>query len=287
MAEPVLCLICRRRPRTRKQTCDACPARIARLLADIPDLYADLIDQDDVTELGGVLIVDDGTFDAPHAYDVVTLLPAPIAGARTGGPVSGSRDAPVPVNLDLVDLTAPARAGSVLPHANGDARQRAAAIARTKTWELHDYAGHWDDQIGHLSVATTLDTWVRDWRDARGNTEGWPAATVAGMCRWLADRADDACDNHPAVDEFAADLERVHRTLRGVLGLVGPWPELLGGVPCRHCDTAALYRLPVGHYGQQQYIECGECGDLMTPEECERWTQLVAASVRGRGRMSA
>jgi hypothetical protein len=45
--------------------------------------------------------------------------------------------------------------------------------------------------------------------------------------------------------------------------------------------------MPPRHYGQQQFVECPTCGDLMTPDEYDRWCQLLAASLRGRGRMSA
>lgn len=286
MSDP-LCVICQRRPRTRPQTCDACPARLGTLLAEIPELYAQLVAEVDSTDLVALEWRDDGTFDGPHAYTVLALPSAARAAATGGARVSGTHDAPVPVRLDVVDLTAPARAGSLLPHANAALHQASAIVLRTRTVERHDYAARWADQIGHLSVATTLDTWVRDWRGHRGKGEGWPAATVPAMAGWLADRLDDACDDHLAIDEFAAEIRDVHSALRGVLGPIGPWPELLVGVPCRRCDTVALYRLPVGHYGQQLWVECGSCGDLMTPEEVERWTQLLAASVKTTRRATA
>lgn len=281
----VLCVVCQKRTPDRPLVDDACRSRLRRLLDEIPELYAELTEDVDLVEVDGVLVLDDGTFDGPVAYDVVRLGAARISGTATAGRVSGTPEAPVPVNLDLVDLTAPARAGSYLPHANAELHAVAAIVTRTRTLERHEYAAQWTDQIGHLSVATTLDAWVRDWRGHRTKREGWPAATVGDMAGWLGDRLDDACDDHPAVDEFAADISDVHAALRGVLGLIGPWPELLRGVPCRRCDTAALSRMPPKEYGVQQYIECGECGDLMTPEEYERWTQLLAASARRPGRV--
>jgi hypothetical protein len=282
-----LCVVCQRREPHRPLVCDADRALLGRLLREIPDLYAELGDQAEPAEPVGVLLLDDGEFDAPAAYEVMPLPAGPVRIASGGSRVSGTPEAPVPVSLDLVDLTAPARAGSLLPHANAELHQASAVVVRTKTMERHTYAARWTDQIGHLSVATVLDFWATDWRGARAKGEGLPRPVVGEMCTWLLDRLEDACDDHPAVDEFAADLQDVHSTLRAVLGLTGPWPELLRGVPCRRCDVVSLARLPVGHYGAQQYIECGSCGDLMTPEEYERWTQLLAASVRGRGRMSA
>jgi hypothetical protein len=309
MSEP-LCVICQRRPRTRAQTCDACPARLGRLLAEIPELYADLGQQGDVPDrrhpdivilssdgqpvplydplqTGRLVWVDDGTFDSPHVYEVVPVPSAARGAANGGARVSGTHDAPVPVSLDLIDLTAPARAGSLLPHANAALHQASAVVLRTRTAERHAYAARWTDQVGHLSVATTLDTWVRDWREVRAASEQLPDAAVIVLATWLHTRLDWAADRHPAVDEFAADITDVHAALRGVLGLIGPWPELLVGVPCRRCDTRALYRQPVGHYGAQLYVECGQCGDLMTPEETERWMQLLAASVKTTRRATA
>jgi hypothetical protein len=239
------CPICQRRPPDRPLVCEPDRAWLARVLREIPDLYA-------------------------------ALDPADGAMRSSGGPkVSGTTEAPVPVDLELVDLTAPARAGSLLPHANGAMRQQSSVIPRTKTLELHAYAAVWSDQIGGLSVATTLDSWARDWREQRHRGETMPVPTVLVLAGWLGDRLGDACDSHPAVDEFAADMRDLHRRLRGALGLLGPWPELCDGVPCRCCDTRSLYRVP-----GSDYVECATCPELMTEDEYHRWTELLAASAR-------
>lgn len=255
----MICLICQRRPAEQPQVCPACRAKTVGVLADIPGLVVDLAQHDDPTPVatGQFVWVDDGTFDSPYVHQVVSLPAGPV---NVGGAskVTGTPEAPVPVSVGTLDLLAPARAGSRGPHTRG-------------------VLGLDDDQIGDLSAATVLDAWVTDWIGHRGKGEHRPEPTVPVLCRWLADRWQDACDDHPAVDEVALDLRDLHGRLRGALGLIGPFPELCDGVPCRRCDRRALYRMP-----GSEYIECSACPDLMTMDEYERWCGLLAASVRGR-----
>lgn len=220
----MICVLCQRRETERAQACDPCRLWLPTVLRDIGELHTTL----DVT-------------------------------ARTGaaGPrVSGSREAPVPLALDVLDLTAAARLGSRGPHARG---------------VLGD-----DDQIGHLSVATELEFWVIDWIGARDKSEHRPEPTVTVMIGWLGDRLDDACDDHPAVDEFAADMRTLRAVLRRANGDLPQRPEPLVGVPCSGCDQAALYRDP----GSQWRAECGGCGKLYSEDEYERWTGLLASWAR-------
>lgn len=324
------CPVCQQREPDRPLVCDADRGRLGRLLREIPDLYAELGQQDDMPDQRAPDIVilstadRDGRRHPLPLYDPVrAALPSTARAASNGGRVSGTPEASAPVNLDLVDLTAHPRGQNgqdsrvplvvtrpvtvtvrrvevvTVVHEERDAagemvqwRERVPVeVEEEQTWteRVPVHGGYGQpvlvpagDQIGYLPAASLLDAWVTDWRLMRGKGEGLPRPVVDEMCAWLLDRLDEACDQHPAVGEFAADLGDLHSTLRAVLGLTGPWPELLRGVPCRRCDVASLARLPVAHYGAQQYIECGSCGDLMTPEEYERWTQLLAAGVRGR-----
>jgi hypothetical protein len=169
-----------------------------------------------------------------------------IPGQTQGQRVSGSREAPLPLRVDPLDLTLPARAAAI-----------------------HDVLG---DQIGHLSVASVLDSWVREWRETRDMRETPPGATVAELAGWLGNRLDWACSLHPAVDEFAREIRQLHRTIERTVGVNEVRPEHLD-VPCRRCDLLDLHRLP----GQDR-VECGSCGDLLTEAEYSRWCGLLAGA---------
>lgn len=162
-------------------------------------------------------------------------------GSNGGAKVSGSRTPPLPLVVVVLDLTMP-------PH----------------IYPVHD-PNH--DQVGWPSAADILELWARDWQ-----TYSWallPAPTVPELAKWLTERLDWACDEHPAVDEFAAELNGLVRRLRPP----APRAELKIGVPCRECEKVTLYRWP-----GSDYIECGSCDLLMTPEEYQRWCELISAT---------
>ncbi len=239
----MICPICQRRQALQPQACEPCRAWLPGVLTDIGKLHAQ-------------------------------VEPARRAG---GGPkVSGSRDAPLPVHLDAIDLTAPARQGSLLPHANAQLHQHAAIVHRTRTLERHDYAALWKDQIGHLSVATELETWVIDWIGQRELGEHRPEPTVAILLNWLTVRLDWACDHHLAIDEYAEAMRQLRASLRTAAGDQPTRPEPIIGIPCSHCDLAALIRDP----GSQWHAECGNCGKLYSDDEYRRWTGLQAGWAR-------
>lgn len=167
--------------------------------------------------------------------------------------VSGSRETPAPANLDAIDLSARARPGSRAPYVRG-------------------LLGLDDDQIGHLSLATGLDAIARDWRDTLCPDHHLPAPTVPELITWLANRAEDACNRHPAIDEAVDELEGFRATLRGILGDFAPRPQLCKGVACKKCDLRALYR-------GEQWITCGNCGLLYSHDEYHEWTRQLARSV--------
>lgn len=209
------CVVCARPSETR--VCDPDRARMLAHLAQIPVMHA---------QLGAALV----------------------PGQAQGQRVTGSRQAPLPLRVDALDLGMPARAGQV-----------------------HD---HHDDQTGMPSVASVLDCWVRDWRDTRGMGEAAPLPTVVTLARWLTDRLDWARDHHGAIDEFATELHGLVRALRGTLGLYEVRPALLDA-PCSRCDARALHRLP----GEDR-VECGACGRLLTEAEYARWCGLLVANAK-------
>lgn len=169
-------------------------------------------------------------------------------GSVAGSKISGSRTPPLPLAISGLDLTMPAHLGAVHEPTNPETKLP------------------YGDQCGDISTATVLDSWARDWQSHK-----WallPEPRVHRLAAWLTERLEWACDHHPAVDDFAWEINDLARKLRPRQ----PQAELKKGVPCRECDRVSLYRYP-----GSDYIECANCPCLMTPEEYHRWTALISA----------
>lgn len=217
------CIVCLERAYDHAHVCDPCRRHLHHLLADIETLWR--------------------------------RLPEALQPARGGTQrVSGSRTPPVPVNLDSVDLSGLARAGSRAPFARGQ-------------------LGLDDCQVGHLPVATTLESIVRVWRDVLCPGQHLPQPDVPSLIRWLDHRARDACDGFLAVDETYTELRELKASLRGVLVDYPQPPDLCDGIACRKCDMRALYR-------GDRWITCGSCGLLYSQDEYREWVGLLAAEAR-------
>jgi hypothetical protein len=114
-----------------------------------------------------------------------------------------------------------------------------------------------------------LDFWAQDWAGMLG--QKLPGATVLELCGWLGVRLGWACDNHPAIDEFAQDVREVTGQLRAYGGKqlgerVGKCPRTIHGNPC---DTQ-LYVDPYVHK-----IECQRC-HMTWSQEVGGWVHLRA-----------
>lgn len=249
--------------------CGVCRSRTRGQLVEIPDLCAVLAagprpelqaGPAQLIRVVAIDVLDDGLVlveSHEHHARPITIAAGAIPGPPAGPRVAAAGDAaPVPVRLDTVDLLAPAR------------RHTSATVALA-------YPEQDDDQIGHLSAATVLDGWCRDLAETRRETV--PRTLVYQQCRYLLDRLDWACTEHPAVDELATEIGHLWSVLRRAAGLAPPQPELCEGVPCRNldCDLKTLYRVP-----GSRYIECASCGMLLTDEEYDRWVKLLAAAVK-------
>jgi hypothetical protein len=300
----VKCLIDQKRETDRPLVCGPCRTHLADDLRALVDAYAMLV-------VGEVL---DGANDP-----VSQTLPAgTVRGGSRGAPVTGSRDAPVPISLDVVDLTSDARSGRVTDtlvplvemrpvdvrvhrvevvtvvrkerNAAGEEVERRELIPVTidqterRTERVPVHGGFGDpvlvpaaDQIGELPVATVLDQWVRDWRDARGQGEHLPVPTVVTLAGWLYDRLDWACDEHPSIDEFADEIRSVLHACNRAIGNVPVRPDILVGVPCAtpECDG-----LLVHDPGSKYWAECSDCHRLWLEHEYHEWVGLVAAQAR-------
>jgi hypothetical protein len=228
-----------------------CRSRVAGQLRDIPALV------DELTNPPGADLDAPRTDDLryppghDHAGKLVPLarelIPAATVAGKSNAPrVQGSREAPVPIRVDVVDLLGPADERTV-----------------------HDPLG---DQVGHLSAATVLDGWCRLFAEER--RESTPTPHVATQAAWLLARLDELF-KHPAIDEAAKEIGDLWHVLRRAAGLTMPRPEPCPGVPCKHCDLCLLVRVP-----GSEYVECGGCSALLTEDEYRDWCKLLAAAAR-------
>jgi len=185
---------------------------------------------------------------------IYPLLELELGTAGSDPHVTGSREAPLPLSVDVLDLTAEARTGALTPIGRELARR--------------------GDQIGYLSAATTLDTWVRDWRDLRDRSEGPPEPTVPVLATWLRVRLDWAADCHSAVDEFVVDIRNLRGVLKALAGERPPKPKRLVA-PCIGCGQLAMFRVP----GEDYAVECRnpDCERIYTEAEYEQLTKIEAA----------
>lgn len=213
------CCCCRKRDPHQGYACGPCRSRLRSWLGEIPDLYSQLLAE--------------------------PLAPSGSPGK--GGPVSGSRDRPIPIRVDLFDLT----------HAGGWPEQLT------------------EDQVGHLPVWMTLETWARDWSTFRAMGEA-SDHTVPGLCRWMRERVDDMCDEHPGIDEAWRDVRALRGALQAQLGQVDV-PDYKKGVPCKNQQCAALTLV---HHDGSDRIECESCPSLLTFEAYDDWVRLMAAAVK-------
>jgi hypothetical protein len=292
-AEP--CVICTPRreedelqPRPRNPgdlTCPSCPAAVRGHLVDIADAFDTLSSPPptpqapwDVTVANlitarGLLVLDEQRrpipVPRPRAVPgwgndpVSAALPAALTPGARGVRVTASREATVPVRLDHIDLAGTIRPVGVLSDAGSQ-------------WE--------DDQVGHLSVASELHAWAVDLAAHRNIGEhppgdgDTPAATVQALTTWIRLRVDDACRDYPEVAGLASAVWWLRGTLRSACGLVDI-PDHKPWVPCRRCNQRKLVRIP-----GSDWIECGNCPELLSPAEYDRWAGLQSASHRAAAR---
>lgn len=180
-----------------------------------------------------------------------TILSAAPKTGKGQARVSGSSEQSLGVSIPVLDLMGPANSGTV-----------------------RDVYG---DQTGMVSVASILDGWVSDWIDSRAKRETRPVPTVPRLAEWLAKRLDWAVREHPALEDFAADMRRTVAALKAANGDLPQEDEHKDGIECARCDRMALYEV-------EDFIECvegkGGCGKLLKPSEYAQWVELKGFFLR-------
>jgi hypothetical protein len=123
------------------------------------------------------------------------------------------------------------------------------------------------DQDGALPVAAVLDAWARDWADHL--EVSLPKAEVPALVSWLSVNLAWALDNHPAVDEFHAEITVMLYSMRTLLNVSRKPIHLSEG--CPSCGYVALKRDPGG--GD---VICGQCRRSWEHHEFERLAVVLA-----------
>lgn len=212
------CTCCQRRDPEYPPACNLCRRRLAARLWELRDLHA--------------------------------LLGAALSLGQSGAErVSGSRDAPVPLRLEPLDLAGPADQADRPLFARG-------------------VLGLDDAQVGSLSVATILQTRCGE-MSALLEVEP-PRPQVPAMVSWLSRHLSWAWADYPDVADLADEVTTLTYSLRTLLN-VSRKPIYLKD-PCPACDRKALKRDPGG--GEE--VECGHCRAVWDFDEFERLAVVLA-----------
>lgn len=143
--------------------------------------------------------------------------------------VAGSRTAPLPGRLDVLNLLGPGSPGDV-----------------------RDKHG---DQTGPLPIVTVLGSWVRLVVEERG-LNGPRAQTEEHLADYLGRHLDWA-----AAQEWAGEMhDELGQMIRAIRGITSVRPRTRTiPVPCPRCDSLGLQERD-----HQTYIDCGVCEALFT-----------------------
>lgn len=208
-----LCVVCGQSlPLEVEQTCVPCIADARQRLAEIVTMYAEL-----PGELG-------------HA----TASPLD----ATGGPLGD--ETPLPGG-DALTMLSNGSEGRLWR-----GRDRTDRLAHTPWRAVADEIVLNDNLPNDApSVAFQLSQWEDAIREDRGDPVAMREATVSGAVGYLSPLMGWAGASHPAFDEFAEDVRRLHRKLQDVTGR-SERPTV--GVPCFECGADLLRQNGEDHY---------------------------------------
>jgi hypothetical protein len=252
----VTCPVCAKREARYPQVCDVCRAHLPAQLWELSDLYA-------------------------------VASAALIPGSRAGQRVSGSRERGLPLSAGVMDLLTPVvRIGgrpvdstrdTMVPKVRAwrtavDVTLDDGRVVVVEQWHRElvtaggvpvlvpsgDQAGSGLKVGGVLvplrPVAVVLDSWVRNWISFRAMRETRPQPTAYQLQLWLSKRLGWACDEHPAIHDFADEIRSELYALRAVLNVSRRKIRLKE--PCPSCGMVlSLVRDP----GGGKVVECQNC----------------------------
>lgn len=229
--------------------------------------------------------------DLVELVDLTALVSSALAPGRGHGQrISGTRELPAGARVGLLDMVVPeAPRNSVseplVPKVRTSYEDQefvhdGQTYVYTLWWREVVRDAHGDvvmvplgDQRGHPPIAAVLDQWVQDWLDHRSAGENLPNPDVATLADWLRARCDWACDEHPAVDEFATEIRAMLKRLRTALSTARFVIRL--GRPCPSCDLKTLTRI-----SGSDKVRCGneECRRVWHESEYERLARVLASA---------
>lgn len=271
------CPACWRREPAGWRVCEPCQAWLPTALAGIEDRWRDLPDR---------------------------LAPSDQLGEK----VSGTPDPAAPLNLDVADLlTRVVRIGGMPVDGVSSVMEPATELAlkRMRMATFDPAAGEYTwwlvegyerrlvvgpdglpvlrpvpDQVGYLPVAQVLDSWAREWVEARRMRERRPLPTVPVLVDWLGNRLDWACRDFAPVGDFCDSMRTLRGQLMAVLGEFDPPPQACDGVQCKRCDRRELFVVPDGSGDR----ECGYagCRKIYREEEFLDWIKHLAGYEKSR-----
>lgn len=127
------------------------------------------------------------------------------------------------------------------------------------------------DQLSIIPPFDLLWWWCEDWHTYRAQRETMPGTGVDLVVEWLTNRLDWACDNHPAIDDFATDLKDLAKALRAFKPR--PTGEPAGSCPRKPSDARCGAKLYVDPYSDT--ITCPRCEATWSRKE-GGWMHLRA-----------
>ena len=174
---------------------------------------------------------------------------------------------------EVLDFQAMA-ADNLLPGQGGDGR----ATERTLGVNIAAL-----DLVGAFDAIAVLESWERIWREDYGLTpygpasaerEPTPTASLTGIVNFLQSWLSKSCSEHPAVDEFAAELRGVHRASQQAAGQTrrAAWRVTC---PADTDDGECATQLRVSGEDFGGHVSCRGCG---TTWPVERLLRVVASS---------
>lgn len=166
-------------------------------------------------------------------------------GQSNGDKVSGSKEPPLPLRLDVLSWLGPVPPGDAV------------------------HGGHEDDQVGAAPLLATLGSWARLIAEERGLSAGHVDSVITFLLRhheWSSEQ--------PWADDYAAEIAdqvAIGRSLGGLWRLT----HRLDGVPCPRCTVCALTR-----QDGDEWVLCQSCGAGWSWEHYESLTKTLADALR-------
>jgi hypothetical protein len=182
----------------------------------------------------------------------VTLHTRLLPGTKIGDRITGSRERPLGINVDVLSFIG----------APGNP----------------DHPDRFDnrDQVGPPPMLDTLTSWSRVIAEERPVTV--PGPTITTTVTFLS-RHHDWARKQLWADDYGEEIRRAAHHARMLCQLYPARPVVKAGVPCRNpdCDGLGLFVAP-----GSDWVECPTCGLLLSQAEYADWVTRLVAYEKGK-----